>query len=167
MYPLPVLVTTGKMQLERGHRPLNLLRLITHTETEGWEGWGQRAPHTQTCASPKPLRHLSTPMFLPRPTPSSTTHPNHWSAALLLIFCCSPPPRELKKFIIRNSDDSASWCTTLSCSVAAPQLWLSCPSLFNLCSHSLLSSILRIHFLCRCRKKWRTCRSDLTKYSDL
>lgn len=94
MYPLPVLVTTGKMQLERGHRPLNLLRLITHTETEGWEGWGQRAPHTHTCASPKPLLHLSTPMFLPRPTPSSTTHPTHWSAALLLIFCCSSPPFE-------------------------------------------------------------------------
>lgn len=136
-----------------------------------WD-WGVRGlraestTHTNMCQPQTPTSPLHPYVFA---SPHTVLHhtPHPLICCLAVDFLLQLPPRELKKFIIRNSDDSASWCTTLSCSVAAPQLWLSFRSLFNLCSHSLLSSVLRIHFLCRCRKKWRTCRSDLTKYSDL
>ncbi len=59
---LSVLVTPSKLQLERGHRPPPLLRLITHCETEGWQSWGHRSSkhtHTHECKPELPL-HLST-----------------------------------------------------------------------------------------------------------
>lgn len=129
---LSVPATTGKIQWSGSPSPAPAQ--ANHPLWD-WGIRGLRAESTHTCANLNPhftflpsIFFLPLPTFLPPHPVLSLPPPFPLICCLAAIFC-----RWLvmllqlpwgAKAIIRNSDDSAPWCTTLSCSVAMPLLWL-------------------------------------------